>query len=266
MKDALKGKTALVSGASSGIGAQVARDLAARGARVLLVARRRDRLVTLKKEIENSGGQVQFFVCDLEDAAARADLIREILKQANPIDILVNNAGFGWYGYYADMPLEIRNSLLKINIEAILDLTSALLPGMRERAAGHIINIGSIAGGLPNQGIAMYAASKAFMDAFSTSLYREMKGSGVCISVLRLGPVKTEFFEHARQLPNGGSVPAERFSISVQRASRGVLRLLRTRRRYLYVPGMMGVIPLLALLFGGVIDMLGPLLLKRKAG
>lgn len=265
MKEALQGKTVLITGASSGIGAQVARDLAARGAFVLLVARRKDRLDTLKKEIEKTGGRAQVFVCDLEEPTARADLIRKILKQPTPVDILINNAGFGWYGYYADMPLEIRNSLLRINVEAVLDLTSALLPGMRERASGHIINIGSIAGGLPNQGIAMYAASKAFMDAFSTSLYREMKGSGVCVSVLRLGPVKTEFFEHARRLPNGGSVPAERFSISVQRASHGVLRLLRTRRRYSYMPAVTGVLPLLALLFGGVIDMLGPLLLKRKA-
>ena len=264
MKDALKGKTALVSGASSGIGAQVARDLAARGARVLLVARRRDRLVTLKKEIENSGGQVQFFVCDLEDAAARADLIREILKQANPIDILVNNAGFGWYGYYADMPLEIRNSLLKINIEAILDLTSALLPGMRERAAGHIINIGSIAGIFPNQGVVLYSATKSFLHGFNTALHRELSGSGVHSSVMNLGPVKTEFFDQARKIEGGRSVPAEKLAVSIGKVNQALWRLLDKPKRAVYVPGWLYLVNYADLLFGGIVDLVGPVLLRRR--
>jgi hypothetical protein len=264
LKGSLKGKTALITGASGGIGAQVALDLAARGARVQLVARRKERLLSIKNEIEKNGGQAQIFVCDLEDARARTALIRKISGEDTAVDILINNAGFGWYGYFADMPAEVRSSLLNINIDAMLDLTAALLPGMRDRASGHIINIGSIAGGFPNQGIAIYSATKAFMDAFSTSLYREMKGSGVCISVLRLGPVKTEFFDHARQLPHGRPVPAEGFSISVAKASRGVLRLLHNRHRYLYVPSVLGVTRLVALLCGGVIDMLGPLLLNRK--
>ncbi len=262
-KISFKGKTALITGASSGIGRQVALDLAALGLQVILVARRHDRLVSIQKEIENSGGKADYFVCDLEDENARRDLIAKLLK-TRKIDILINNAGFGWYGFYADMPWEIAQSLVEVNITAMLSLTRALLPGMRDRGYGHIINIGSIAGGFPNQGIAVYSASKAFMDAFTTALYREMHGSGVQVSVVRLGPVKTEFFDQAKNLPNGRKIPAEAFSIPVEKAARGVLLLLRTRKRYLYVPAVLSITVVVGLLFGSVIDSLGPLLLRKK--
>ena len=259
----MKGKTVFISGASSGIGRQLALVLSANGAAVILVARRQERLIALQQEITSKGGTAKIYVCDLEEEKARKTLIDEIIK-TEKVDILVNNAGFGWYGYYADMPVNLIHSLVSVNIDAMLDLTRALLPGMRERGYGHIINIGSIAGGFPNQGIAMYSASKAFMDAFSTALFREMRGSGVCVSVLRLGPVKTEFFDRAKTLENGRKVPAERFSIPVERAVQGVLRLLKTRKRYLYVPKILGITRLVELFFGGVIDLLGPLLLRRR--
>jgi len=262
-KIALQGKTALITGASSGIGRQVALDLAARGVRVMLVARREDRLVSIQREIESHGGEAIYHVCDLEDDNARRGLISHLLKDA-PVDILINNAGFGWYGYYADMPWEIARDLVQVNITAMLALTRALLPGMRDRGYGHIVNIGSIVGGFPNQGVAVYAASKAFLDAFSTALFREMKGSGVWVNALRLGPVRTEFFERAKNLPNGRKVPAETFSISVEKAARGVLRLLQSPKRYLYVPAVLSVTVIIGLLFGGLIDSLGPLLLRKS--
>jgi hypothetical protein len=264
-KIAFKGKTALITGASSGIGRQVALDLAALGVQVILVARRHDRLVSIQKEIESGGGKADCFVCDLEDDKARQNLITQILE-TKKVDILINNAGFGWYGFYADMPWAIAKSLVEVNITAMLALTGALLPGMRDRAYGHIINIGSIAGGFPNQGIAVYAASKAFMDAFTTALHREMRGSGVQVSVVRLGPVKTDFFDTARKTENGHQVPGEQFSISVERSSRAVVRLLRSPRRFLYVPVIFSGLRVVEFLFGWIIDKLGPLLLRKLPG
>jgi len=262
-KSAFKGKTALITGASSGIGRQVAYDLAVQDVQVILVARREERLRFIQDEIINRGGRAVYYCCDLMDEAERQNLVRRI-QEKTTVDILINNAGFGWYGYYADMPWNLVRSLLELNVAAVLFLTRSFLPGMRERGYGHIINIGSIAGGLPNQGIAMYSASKAFVDAFSTSLFREMKGSGVWISDLRLGAVKTEFFDQARNLPNGGSIPAENLSIPVEKASRGVLRLLKNHHRYMYLPAILTFSKYVDLLFGGLIDQLGPILLKRK--
>lgn len=261
-KTPIKGKTALITGASSGIGRQVALDLAALGLQVILVARRQDRLVSIQKEIENSGGKADYFVCDLENEIARRNLIAQLLE-TEKVDILINNAGFGWYGFYADMPWEIAQNLVEVNITAMLSLTRALLPGMRDRGYGHIINIGSIAGGFPNQGVAVYAASKAFMDAFTTALYREMRGSGVQVSVVRLGPVKTDFFDTAKKSENGNEVPGESFSISVERSSKAILRLLRSPQRFLYVPAVFSGLRVVEFLFGWIIDKLGPLLLRR---
>ena len=151
-----------------------------------------------------------------------------------------------------------------VNMEAAAHLTRLLLPGMVKAGHGQIINISSIAGGLPNQGIAMYSASKAFLDAFTTSLFRELHGSGVYASAMRLGPVKTEFYEQARQMENGAPVPAERFAIPVERVNAALWRLLNHPRRFMYVPGWLRVSRWLEPLFGGLIDQLGPLLLRRK--
>jgi len=258
--------TALITGASAGIGASLSFTLAGKGIHVILVARREDRLQNLKSEITKNGGQCTIIPADLTLESERERVYSESISAVDRIDVLVNNAGFGWYGYYQDMPWRIVEEMVSLNIIAVLQLTTRFLPGMIQRGSGHIINIGSIAGGLPNQGIGVYAGSKAFLDAFSTALYRETRGSGVTVSVMRLGPVETEFFDKARKLENGYSVPAERFAISTDRVNRAFWRLLKHPRRVIYVPGWLWISQYIELFFGPVIDSLGPMLLKRKKG
>ena len=112
--------------------------------------------------------------------------------------------------------------------------------------------------------VAVYAASKAFMDAFTTSLHRELRGSGVHASVMRLGPVKTEFYDQARELKNGRSIPAEKFSISTEQVDSVLWRLINHPQRVVYVPGWLAVSRCVEIIFGGVIDRIGPLLLKKR--
>ena len=257
-------QTALITGASAGIGASLSLFLAGKGFHVFLVARRAERLQKLKSEIIKNGGLCTIISADLTKESERERVYNETVGAAGHINVLVNNAGFGWYGYYQDMPWQLAKEMVAINMVAVMQLTTLFLPGMIQRGSGHIINIGSIAGGLPNQGIAVYAGSKAFLDAFTTALYRETHGSGVTVSVMRLGPVKTEFFDRARKLENGFSVPAERYAISTGSVNRAFWRLLSHPRRVMYVPGWLWISQFVEVLFGPVIDLVGPLLLKRE--
>ena len=251
---------AVVTGASSGIGAATAAALAAAGWRVALAARRAERLAQVADEIRAAGGSAEVFPVDLAQPAGRQALF-EAFPQA---DVLVNSAGFGWYGYFERIPWDLADELIEINVAAVVQLSLLYLPGMRARRRGHIIQVGSIVGGLPNQGVAMYSGSKAFLDAFTTAIYRELRGSGVEMSVVRPGPVRTEFFAAARARVQGGSIPAERFAVAPQAVARCILGLLRRPRRYAYVPGYLALSPVLAALFAPIIDLLGPILLRRS--
>jgi short-subunit dehydrogenase len=155
--------------------------------------------------------------------------------------------------------------MLAVNVAGLLHLTLLYLPEMTARGTGHIINIGSIAGCLPEQGIGVYSATKAFVDAFSTALFRELRGTGVHVSVVRAGSVATEFQKVAKESPGGGAVPAENLAVAPERVADCVWRLIRRPRRQAFVPGFLVLAPWLEPLFGWIIDRLGPVLLRRQA-
>jgi short-subunit dehydrogenase len=260
----LENKIALITGASSGIGESTAREFARHGIEVILVARREEKLKQITEEIIQEGGNATFFTADLTNAQERITLWHNLQAENKIPHILVNNAGLGWYGYFNTMPWPVGLNLLQLNIEASVHLASLALPTMLANNYGHIINIGSIAGKLPEQGIALYSSSKAFIDSFTTVLYRELVGTNVHVSVIRSGAVKTEFFDTARKIENGGSIPNETMAISVSRVSRKIYRLLRSPRKVVYVPGWTWFSPLLETCFGWLLDWIGPVLLKRS--
>ncbi|MGC8781976.1 MAG: SDR family NAD(P)-dependent oxidoreductase, partial [Anaerolineae bacterium] len=259
------GKTALVTGASSGIGAAVARALARQGVRVLLTARRAERLELLADEIRRDGGEAHAIAADLTDEAERGRVLARARELAGGVDILVNSAGLGWYGYGSDMPWDVAREMIQTNMAALAHLTLLVLREMQARGTGHIINISSIAGSLPEQGTALYSATKSFVDSFTTALHRELRGTAVRISLLRPGPVQTEFFARAAGRADGRRVPGERLAISPERVARRVLALLRRPRRVAYVPGWLRVTPWIEPAFGWIIDLISPALLQRSA-
>ena len=127
----------------------------------------------------DAGGQATVIPADLSNEKERKRVYDQVMAQFGHLDILINNAGFGWYGYTQDMPWSLTLEMLRVNISAVVQLTQMFLPAMRKRKSGHIINIGSVAGSIPSQGVALYSATKAFINAFTTSLYRETSNSRV---------------------------------------------------------------------------------------
>jgi uncharacterized protein len=185
--------TCVVTGASSGIGAEFARQLAARGHSVFLVARREDRLRELASEIERDHSvRAYFAACDLGDAADRHKVPGLVARRDLDVAVLVNNAGFTTVGDVHKNP-DRQLGMIRVNIEALVDLTTEWLPGMVDRGAGAVINVASTASFQPMPAQATYAASKAFVRSFSEALSSEVRGTGVTITALCPGPVTTEF-------------------------------------------------------------------------
>jgi short-subunit dehydrogenase len=260
-----KDKIAVVTGASSGIGAAIAKRLAREGMQVVLVARRINRLEELTEQIREAGGQASMIPADLMKDTDRARVFQEVTERFGNTDVLVNNAGLGWYGYGDKMSWKTAWEMLQVNVEAVVQLTIEFLAKMRQRDAGHIINVGSISGSIPSQGIALYGATKSFLDNFTTALYRELSGTRVHISVVRAGPVRTEFGEMALTRENGGHVPTEHMGVTAEKVAERIWTLIRHPRRVIYVPGYLRLVPWAELTFGWIIDRVGPLLLKRRS-
>lgn len=257
-------EVAVVTGASSGIGEATALLLARHGYRVALLARRAGRLRQLVRRIAKEGGRAIAIPADLSKEVERRRARAIIKRRLSAVDVLINSAGLGWYGYAADMSWRTARQMLRVNIESTLQFTLACLGEMRKRNHGHIITVGSVAGGIPSQGVALYGATKAFLDNFTTALHRELHGTPVHVSIVRPGPVRTEFASAARGLQNGQRVPTERMGVAPEDVANGIWGLIRRPRRVLYIPGWLRLVPWAELAFGCVIDRIGPLLLKRQ--
>jgi short-subunit dehydrogenase len=180
--------TALITGASSGIGEEFARQLAARGYDVILVARRKERLEKLAEELPTKASVVE---CDLASEADK--LPGKVAELGVDVDLLVNNAGFGLRGHFADLDPEREAEMVRVNSEALVTLTHAFLPAMIERGSGGVITVASTAGLQPLPYETTYAASKAFAISFMEALSMELRGTGVKCLVVNPGPVKTEW-------------------------------------------------------------------------
>jgi short-subunit dehydrogenase len=188
--------TIVVTGASSGIGAEIARGLGRLGYGLVLVARRADRLTELADELarQHSAG-VEVLPLDLGAGADRERLIEHITVH-RPVG-LVNSAGFGTDGLFQNLPLRRETEEVTVNALALMELTHAALPGMIARGAGAVLNIGSVAGFQPLPGAAVYSATKAFVQTFSEAVHEGLHGTGVSCTTLCPGPVPTEWWEVA---------------------------------------------------------------------
>ncbi|GMA16079.1 SDR family NAD(P)-dependent oxidoreductase [Deinococcus metallilatus] len=240
----------VLTGASSGIGRATARELFSRGHRLVLAARRAGELTALARELDPSGSRVIAVPTDVTEDASRRALIEAARAHFGQVDVLINNAGVtverGWWW---DDPDPLR--VLRVNLEAPIELTRLVLPEMRARGEGHIVNIGSVAGRVPFNG--MYSASKFGLRGFSQALRREVLGTGVHVSLVSPGFVRSEMTRAARLPMPGPKVIA-----------RAVADVLDRPRREVIAPGAYRLLVFLDSVLPGVMDRLVPPVFRRR--
>ena len=221
---------ALVTGASAGLGEEFARQLSAKGHRLVLVARRKERLDQLADEL----GNARAVELDLSQLGAASRLMADVGAHGETVELLVNNAGFGLSGGFGQLDGKRQREMIDLNCGALTELAHAALPGMVERKAGGILNVASTAAFQPGPSMAVYFATKAFVLSFSEALHDEMKRHGVKVSCLCPGPTRTEFRSVSGFSPKGpvGKISADAASV-VRTGLEGL-----ARNKAVVVPGM----------------------------
>jgi short-subunit dehydrogenase len=239
-------RVTLITGASAGIGAELARVFAANGHRVALTARRADRLAALAGEITSAGGAAPIVIpCDLEQPEAGEKIAAVLAAQGVEVEYLVNNAGFGIFGQAISRDRAEQLGIIAVNIRALTDLSLRFADDLIKNRGG-ILNIGSIAGFLPGPGMAVYYASKAYVLSFSEGLHAELAPRGVRVTVLCPGPVPSEFQERAGLVPG---LDSRILSVSAADVAKQGYRGLMANERAV-LPGLgVKMVPLLLRLF-----------------
>ncbi len=232
--------SALITGASAGIGREFARQLAGRAGSVVLVARRRERLEQLGNELTKSNPNLNVHVydVDLADKAQVDALIDSLARDKIDIDLLINNAGLGDSGPFATSDPERIDQIIQVNMSALTLLTRKLLPPMIARKRGAILNVSSSAGFLPIPGFAIYAASKAYVTSFSEAIFSELRGTGVSVCALCPGPVHTEFNDVAQRPGEARDRSPEFVYVPVEQVVRDALAAVEADRP-LVIPGFL---------------------------
>lgn len=194
---ALSGQVVVVTGASSGIGEAIARRLVRVGAKVVITARRPEQLNSLARELDSSGANVLAMVGDITSDTDRRALVAEALKKFGRIDALVNNAGFGTRGPLELVPVEAIRRNFETNVFSLIALTQLVIPAMRERGSGCVVNIGSVAGRIARPLSSVYDSTKHALEALTDGLRGEMQPFGVRVTLIRPGFIATEFISAA---------------------------------------------------------------------
>lgn len=255
-------KTALVTGASAGLGVEFARQLAPHVSTLILTARRWDKLDALKKELEakHAGLVVHHYAGDLSLADTPEALVRWTGEMGLKVDVLINNAGFGDYGPFESSDWTKVRNMISVNVMALTELTHRILPGMVERGSGTIINVASIAGLIAMPDFAVYAATKAYVCSFSDALCNELAGTGVTVTALCPGPVPTEFGDVAAR-PHSSRIfqPPAFFKVTPEKAVKDAL-CGATRGSARVIPGWVVKVPMLGM------EVIPPFVLRNVSG
>jgi len=226
------GKIVVITGASSGIGKESALEFAKLHASVVLVSRDKNKLEEVAKELSRYQTQILVCACDISQKDQVNQMSKQVLEKFGTVDVLVNNAGFGIYGNFNDLKAEEIESQMATNYLGMVYCTKTFLPKMLEQKSGHIVNVASVAASFGIPGMAGYCASKFAMLGFSESLYHELKGSGIGITVVSPIMVKTNFFNHN----SFNKMPRYTTALSANTVAKAVVRAASSPRLEIVVP------------------------------
>ena len=229
-----KNKIVLITGASSGIGKQTATEFAKKGANLILVARRKDRLELIADELEKFHVSILVCQCDVSNKEQVKEMSKTVLEKFDTVDILVNNAGFAIYGSVSELSIDEIESQMETNYFGMIYCIKNFLPIMLEKKSGHIVNVASVAASFGLPGIASYCASKFAMLGFSEGLKHELKNTGIGITVVSPIMVKTDFFDH----PSFKNMPKFSLSLNSKSVASAILKASNSPRLEIIIPSV----------------------------
>lgn len=251
----VQGRTAVVTGASSGIGEAVAQALAARGARVVLLARNRERLDVVAAGIRACGGTAEVFPVDLSDPSAVTAVAREVLARVGTPDLLVNNAGAGGWRRLIETSAEEASAAMAVPYFAAFNLTRELLGPMLGRGTGHIVNVTSVASYLAWPGAAAYTAARRALEGLHAALRAEVRGSGIGVTLAVFGVVETPYWQHnpgsREHVPRGAALFR---TLTAEPAAQAILRGIEKESRSVVRPRVFRVVFLLNAAFPRLVE------------
>ena len=260
----LKGKAVLITGASGGLGEQVAYEAARRGAVVIGAARGGDRLNEVRERCtELSGGPAYAYLLDVGDSRQVSKVLPEIMNEVGPIDVLVNNAGFGLFEQALDTPQNTTEDMFRVNVLGLIQITQSIALEMRRRRTGHIINISSQAGKVATPKSAVYAATKFAVRGYSAALRLELGPYGIHVTTVNPGPIATEFFSKADK-DSSYLAKLDRWVLDPQVVAGKIVASMLTRKREINLPLVMEVGTRLYVLFPRLGDYLASTLFNWK--
>lgn len=260
----LKGKNVVITGASGGIGAQMAIQCAEAGARLVLIARSLDKLEKLKEDLQTQfQADVHVYQLDVSDTDAVEKVFSVIMNQLGHVDILVNNAGFGIFREAHEASIEEIKGMVDVNVVGLMACTSMVLPKMRERRSGHIINVASQAGKIATPKSSIYSATKHAVLGYTNSLRMELADLNIYVTAVNPGPIATNFFniadEKGTYLKN-----IQRWVLQPEFVAKRVVERMLTRTREINLPGWMNTASVFYMLFPRVVERFGKRAFQQK--
>ncbi|WP_449536855.1 SDR family NAD(P)-dependent oxidoreductase [Ferdinandcohnia sp. Marseille-Q9671] len=257
MSSRLKGKTVVITGASSGIGEKIAYLVAEQGARPILLARSHDQLEKIAQTIqEKYNTECLFYKLDVRDTENVKEVFADILHKVKTVDVLVNNAGFGVFANVVDAKIDQMKAMFEVNVFGLISCTKMVLPKMLEQNTGHIINIASQAGKIATPKSSVYSATKHAVLGFTNSLRMELSDTNIHVTSVNPGPIRTRFFDIADE---SGSYAknVNRFMLDPDVVASKIVHAMLTPKREINLPGWMNAGSMFYTLFPRLVEKVG---------